>query len=276
VPTILITGAGSGMGRELAHRAASRGDRVIAALLPGERCGLEGNPAVSIITMDVGDDASVEAGFANAQLSESGLDCVVHCAGISPSGAVEVEPLDTLRHALNVNTVGSARVLRQALPLIRPTHGRIILFASLWGRVGGPMLSAYCASKHAIEAIVDSARRETRGQGIDIILIEPGVVRTNMVEQTVTGSRSGANSLPERYRALYGDLYQKFARMIDRESTGGVSVEEAADVIEQAMFAARPRTRYRVGKDAKAVIALASLLPDRALDGVFRKMLDRQ
>jgi hypothetical protein len=97
-----------------------------------------------------------------------------------------------------------------------------------------------------------------------------------MVEQTVTGSRSGANSLPERYRALYGDLYQKFARMIDRESTGGVSVEEAADVIEQAMFAARPRTRYRVGKDAKAVIALASLLPDRALDGVFRKMLDRQ
>lgn len=265
------------MGHEIVRRAVERGDRVVATVLPGEGAGLATAPQLSVIQMDVGDDVSVVEAFATADrvLAGQPLDCVIHCAGISPSGAVEVEPISTLQHTLNINTVGSARVLQQALPRLRTAQGRILLFASLWGKVGGPMLSAYCASKHAIEAIVDSARRETHGQGVDIVLLEPGVVRTHMVAGTVTGSRSGADNLPEAYRGLYGELYEKFARLIERESTGGVSVQQAADVIERAAFAAQPRTRYRIGTDAKAVVALSRILSDRALDGVFRTMLNK-
>lgn len=278
MPTILITGAAHGMGRELVRRAVTRGDRTIATILPGEDASALGDDAhLSVMPLDVGSDDAVLAAFAtiDALLDGSSLDLVINCAGISPSGALEVEPISTLERVLNVNALGSARMIKHALPRLRGHRGRIIVFASLWGRVGGPMLSAYCASKHAVEAIVDSARRETHGQGVDIILMEPGVVRTNMVAGTVTGSRSGADHLSPEYRGLYGDLYEKFARMIAREADGGVSVEQAADVIERAAFARRPRTRYRIGKDAKAVVGLSNILSDRGFDAVFRRMLNR-
>jgi NAD(P)-dependent dehydrogenase (short-subunit alcohol dehydrogenase family) len=275
---IMITGTGHGMGQELARRAGERGDRVFATVLPGEDgAALEAYPSVTVLALDVGSDESVDRGFEEIDrlLAGAPLDLVIHCAGVSPSGALEVEPIASLERVLNINTLGTARVLRKALPRLRGHRGRIVLFSSLWGKVAGPMLSAYCASKHAIEAIVDATRRETHGQGLDIILIEPGVVRTNMVAGTVTGSRAGADQLPAEHRAVYGDLYERFARMIERESTGGVSVETAADVIEGAAFARRPKTRYRIGMDAKAVVGLSRLLPDRWFDSVFRSMLNR-
>jgi NAD(P)-dependent dehydrogenase (short-subunit alcohol dehydrogenase family) len=209
VRTILITGAGSGMGRELARRALARGDRVIAAVLNRDEALAIGGPAdrLAVIEIDVGSSASVDAGFLEVDRALAGapLDLVIHCAAIAPSGALEVEPLETFERTLNVNVVGSARVLRQSLPRLRGSHGRILLFASLWGKVAGPMLSAYCASKHAIEAIADSVRRETEGQGVDIVLIEPGVVRTNMVAGSVSGSRAG-DLAPAAAPALWRDL----------------------------------------------------------------------
>lgn len=276
--TIMITGAAHGMGHEVARRAIARGDRVIATVLPGENAETLGDHAnLTVVEIDVGLDESVAAAFEAADRALQGvpLDIVVNCAGISPSGALEVEPTAMLERVLNTNTVGSARIIKHSLPRLRGHRGRILLFSSLWGRVAGPMLSAYCASKHATEAIVDSTRREIRGQDVDIVLIEPGVVRTNMVAGTISNSRAGADHLPEKYRALYGDIYDKFARMIAREATGGVSVEQAANVIERAAFAARPKTRYKVGKDAKAVIALTAILPDRTFDVIFNKVLDR-
>ena len=276
--TILITGAGSGMGRELARRAVSRGDFVVAGIHDhDERRNLPAADNLAVIFMDVGSSGSVMEGFMQLDsiIGDRKLDLVINCAGISPSGAIEVEPIEVLERTLNVNAVGTARVIKAALPRLRQSGGRILVFASLWGKVAGPLLGAYCASKHAIEALVDSVRRETHGQGVDIVLIEPGVVRTNMVAQTVSGSRSGSDGLPEEHRPFYAPIYERFARMIERESTGGVSVEQAADVIERAAFAKAPATRYTIGKDAKAVIALSRILPDRALDLVFRKMLAR-
>ena len=277
---VMITGAGTGMGRELVQRSLARGDTTIATVLTEAEAGSLGKQEknLHVRIMDVSCTDSVIQAFSDldAILGDQPLDRVIHCAGISPSGAVEVEDIEVLMRTLNVNAVGTARVLQAALPRLRGHKGRIVLFSSLWGKVAGPMLSAYCASKHAIEAIVDSARRETLGQDVDIVLIEPGVVRTHMVDQTVSGSRSGADALPEKHRSLYGDLYTKFANMIERESTGGVSVERAADIIEKASSDRKPKTRYRIGADSKAVITLASILPDRVLDRVFRTMLDRK
>ncbi|MBN3788533.1 SDR family NAD(P)-dependent oxidoreductase [Burkholderia sp. Ac-20353] len=277
--TIMITGAGSGMGQELARRALARGDRVIATVRNHRDASELGehHDKLIVVEMNVGSSSSVEAAFiqVDRELAGKPLDLIMHCAAIAPSGALEVEGVELLEQTLNVNAVGVARILRHALPRLRGHRGRILLFSSLWGKVAGPMLSAYCASKHAIEAITDSVRREIEGQDIDIVLIEPGVVRTNMVSGSVSGSRAGSEQLPASFRSLYGSIYERYARLIERESTGGLSVDQAAALIERAAFTAAPRTRYSVGRDAVLVKALARLLPDKALDAVFRKMLNR-
>jgi len=274
--SILITGAGSGIGKALVERAVARGDRTIAVVRSqADHDAYPKAPNLKVVRMDVSRSDSVTAGFAEADVWLAGtrLDAVVNCAAVCPLGAVEVQAPEVILDTLNTNAVGSARVLRAALPRLRGHNGRIALVTSLWGKVSGPMLSAYCSSKFAIEAIADAARRETEGQGVDIILIEPGVVRTKMVADQVDGAQAATDALPSEHAAVYGSLYRKYHAMIAKNSGGGVSADECAAGIEAAIFARKPRTRYRIGMDSKAVTTLARLLPDRALDSMFRSLL---
>jgi NAD(P)-dependent dehydrogenase (short-subunit alcohol dehydrogenase family) len=225
--------------------------------------------------MDVSSDESVAAAFRRVEAALAGttLDVVINCAAMCPMGALEVAPADLLLKTLNTNAVGSARVLKAALPLLRGHNGRIALLTSLWGRVSGPMLSAYCSSKWAIEAIADSARREIHGQDVSIIVIEPGVVRTRLVDNQVAEAADAASRLPANLGRIYGDLYRNYHAMIAKNANGGVSADQCAAAIEKAVFARRPRTRYRVGYDSKFLAGLAAVLPDRALDGLFRRLI---
>lgn len=273
---LLITGAGSGIGRELTNRAVARGDRVIATVRSEKDLASFGNHSnLHLVNMDVASTASVEKGFADldAWLNGTPLNVVINSAAICPLGALEVQPIEVIEQTLNTNAVGAARVLRASLPRLRGHDGRIALLTSLWGKVSGPMLSAYCASKFAIEALADATRRETHGHGVHIIVVEPGVVRTSMVKKQVEQSREAAAALQPEVRAHYGELYSKYSAMISKNSGGGLSAEECAAAIERIVFHKKPKTRYRVGGDSKAVTSLARLLPDTALDGVFKAML---
>ena len=273
---MLITGAGSGIGRAMVERAVARGDRTIAAVFSqSEAESLLAAANLHVVRIDVSASESVEAAFADADrwLNGTPINVVVNCAGYCPLGALEVLDPQVLLDTLNVNAVGSARVLRAALPRLRGHGGRIALVASLWGKVAGPMLSAYCASKFAIEAIVDTTRRETHDQDVSIVLIEPGVVRTPLVESQVAETAHSADTLPTEFAAAYGELYRKYHRLVAGNAGGGVSADECARQIEKAVFARKPPTRVKVGTDSKAVVALGWLLPDRALDWVFRKMM---
>lgn len=274
--SILITGAGSGIGRALVELALRQGDRVIAAVYAdAERENLGAGPNLHVVRMDVSSTDSVEDGFAaaDAWLKGESLDVVVNCAGVCPLGALEVQPETVLLDTLNINAVGSARVLRAALPRLRGHDGRIALVASLWGKVSGPMLSAYCASKYAIEAIVDATRREIAGQDVKIMVIEPGVVRTPLVARQVDEAERAAEALSGENARLYGGLYRKYHDMIRKNAGGGVSPEDCARQIYAAVTAARPATRYRVGSDAVAITTMARLLPDRMLDRAFGMLL---
>lgn len=273
--SLLVTGAGSGTGRALTERAAKRGDRVIAGVMTeAEADGLRGI-GLHVVRMDIGSTDSVRDGFsqADAWLGGDRLDAVVNCAGICPLGALEVQEPEVLLRTLDINAVGAARVLREALPRLRGHGGRIALVSSLWGKVSGPMLSAYCASKFAIEAIADAARRETRGQGVHIVVVEPGVVRTGLVARQVQEAHAAAASLPGAQAGAYGALYAKYAAMIEKNADGGVSAEECAATIDKALARSRPRTRVTVGKDAGAITTLGRLLSDRALDGLFARLI---
>ncbi|MET0984141.1 MAG: SDR family NAD(P)-dependent oxidoreductase [Steroidobacteraceae bacterium] len=271
---VLITGAGSGIGRELVNRAVARGDRVIATVRQEKDLPSFGNHNnLRVLLMNVGSTQSVEAGFAelDSWLAGTPLNAVINSAAICPLGALEIQPIEVIEQTLNTNAVGSARVLRASLPRLRGHDGRIALVTSLWGKVSGPMLSAYCASKFAIEAIADATRRETKGHGVHIMVVEPGVVRTSMVDGQVSQAQKAAAEF--KNDANYGALYAKYSAMISRNAGGGLSATECAAAIEKAVFAKKPKTRYQAGSDSKAITLLARLLPDSAIDRMFTAML---
>lgn len=273
---LLITGAASGIGKELVSRALDRGDEVFATQRSDR--GLEefaGRTGFHAIRMDVADSASVTAGFEEIDRLLAGrtLDGVINCAAVAPLSPVEVTPIEVLEQTLNTNTVGTLRIMQASMPRLRGHDGRLILVTSLWGKVSGPMVSAYAASKHAIEALVDSARRETKGIGPHITVVEPGVIKTRMLSSQLEGARQLANDIPADQQARYGELYRKYAGLVAKGSEQGISVSECAAQIEKVLHAAKPKARYQIGKDSKAVCLMARILPDSLLDGVFAMMM---
>jgi NAD(P)-dependent dehydrogenase (short-subunit alcohol dehydrogenase family) len=274
--TILVTGAGSGIGKAAALSAASRGDKVLATVFAeGEEKALAGIANIQTLRMDVSDTESVAAGFAEVDrlLAGTRLHAVVNSAGYCPLGAAELQSIELVQRTININYLGSVRVLQQALPRLRGHGGRLILLSSLWGKVAGPMLSAYSASKHAIEALADSARRETRGQDLHIVVVEPGAVRTPLMDRQLADAKAAYEGLSDPQRKSYGDLYRSYHALLVKSAPKGISAEQCAAVIERALTAPKPSTRYTAGSDAKAITLLARLLGDGPLDGLFKTML---
>lgn len=272
--SILVTGAEGGIGSELVSLLLANGDRVFASQLapiePHQPQGL-----LHRIRMDVGDDASVRDAFAQIDgiLATAPLDAVLHCAAIAPLGAMELLPLAVFQNVFNINTTGALRVIHQAIPRLAGHGGRLILVTSLWGRVAGPMVGAYAASKHAVEALADSLRRETKSMDFHVIVVEPGVVKTTMLENQRAGARALAAGLNQSEAARYGSLYNRYAKLVEKGAKGAITARAAALQITKILRISNPRPRYRLGQDAKLVCALAKLLPDRALDRLFQALL---
>jgi NAD(P)-dependent dehydrogenase (short-subunit alcohol dehydrogenase family) len=264
--TILVTGAGSGVGRALVERLLLRGDHVIASARNTDQLAEFAARGVTVVGMDLRSDESVRAGFAGIEK----LDAVVHCAAICPVGTVEFTSPDSYAETYNNNTLGSLRILQSSLPLLRQApSGRILLLTSLWGKLSGPFVSAYASSKHSIEALADSFRRETAGSSVRISVVEPGVILTKMFDQAIPDlERQVAAMSPEEER-LYGALWNDHRKLITNGGRGGMTADKCAEMIERALDARNPKARYAVGKDAKTMVTMARILSDRALDRVF-------
>jgi NAD(P)-dependent dehydrogenase (short-subunit alcohol dehydrogenase family) len=264
--TMLVTGAGGGIGHALAKRLLARGDHVIAAARRLDQVADLAAAGATCVAMDVGDDASVRAGFAGL----STLDAVVNCAAVAPAGTVEFTAPEQVAQVVNVNTLGALRVLQGALPLLRESgSGRLVLVSSLWGEVSGPFVSSYAASKHAIEALADSARRETIGQGVHISVVQPGVVKTPMYTNQLGDLDAAITALGPAEATVYGALYRDHRKVLASAGKGAITAEQCCAAIEKCLDARRPRPRYRVGTDARLMVGLGHLLSDRMLDRVF-------
>jgi NAD(P)-dependent dehydrogenase (short-subunit alcohol dehydrogenase family) len=271
---ILVTGAGGGIGRVLVGRLCSRGISVIAS---GRRLDQMADLAAAgaeLVSMDVGDDTSVRTAFEHmSKLFDGKIDAVVHCAAIAPLGTVEFTSPQSVAELLNVNTLGALRVLQASLPRLRKSAGgRFIFVSSLWGRISGPFVSTYAASKHAIEALADSVRRETRGQNIHISVVEPGVVKTNMLTNQLGDLEKKSAALGAEERAIYGKMYQAHAKLLVKAERAAITAEKCAIVLEKCLDSRHPRPRYRVGPDSKVLVALGRHLPDSVLDALFNSM----
>jgi NAD(P)-dependent dehydrogenase (short-subunit alcohol dehydrogenase family) len=270
---VLITGCSSGIGRATAEHLVDRGWTVYASARRPDSISDLADRGCRIVALDVTDEDSMRSAVAAVEEAEGAIGVLVNNAGYSQSGAIETLPLDRLRAQFETNVFGLVRMCQLALPgMRRGSWGRIVNLSSMGGRLTFPGGGAYHGTKHAVEAISDALRFEVRGFGVDVVVIEPGLITTQFGE-TAAGSIGGTRE------EVGDDPYADFNAAVGDATAGayegplarlGAGPETVARVIERAITARRPRTRYVVTPSARLALAQRRLLPDRAWDAFMR------
>ena len=269
---VLVTGASTGIGEATALHLRELGFDPVAGVRRDEDADRLGGQGLRTVRLDVTDEEQIAA--AGEAIGDGALAGLVNNAGVAVAAPLEFVPLDQLRRQLEVNLIGQVAVTQAFLPALRRAGGRIVNVSSIGGRVALPLLAPYSASKFALEGVSDSLRRELRTQGVDVILIEPGGVKTpiwgkgNELADELTGQ------MPPEGDRLYGRLIANVRKeTVKIEKERGLPPRAVAEVIGKALTADRPRTRYVVGNDARIRAQLARLLPDRVMDRLIGRAL---
>ncbi len=277
--TIFITGASSGIGLASAQRLDRHGFRVFAGVLPGEDTAPlrdSFSDQVHIIPIDITDAAMIASAQAEIErtLNGEGLYGLFNNAGVGITAPLELVPVEALRRQLEVNLIGHFAVTQALLPLIRQARGRIVNNSSVAGRVALPGMGPYSMSKFALEAFTDTLRLELRQWGIHVAAIEAGVISTPIWKRGIAHTDEIVAEVPEPLRRLYEPLLSALHIVAQRYSSGGAPPDRVAAAVEHAFTAARPRTRYLVGSDARRVNLIAWLLPNRWADNIIMSEYD--
>lgn len=270
--TVLVTGASTGIGAATALHLKQLGFDSVGAVRKEEDAERLRAAGLRTVKLDVTDPAAIAA--AREELGDGPLAGLVNNAGIAVAGPLEFLPLDELRLQLEVNVVGQVAVIQAFLPALRAGCGRIVNVSSIGGRFALPLVAPYNASKFALEAISDSLRRELYGQGMEVILIEPGGVKTPIWDKSNEMADQIQRQMPPDAERIYGKLIDGVRKAtVEIAQEKGIEAREVAEVIGRAMTAKRPRTRYLVGTDAKIRGPMAKILPDRLMDRAVAKQL---
>lgn len=277
MPLALITGASTGIGRATALRLAASGWTVLAGVrdpAAGERLEQESPQGrVIALTLDVTDPEQIAQAVerVSEQTASGGLDGLVNNAGIGISGPLELISDEDLRRQFDVNLFGQVAVTRAMLPALRAAGGRIVLVSSIGGRVTMAFSAPYAASKHALEAVGDALRVELRSSNVKVVLVEPGSVATPIWDKSRVEAESV--TVPPDLQQQYGHVQAAMDKAMQSTARRGVPPEDVAATIERALTSGRPRARYVVGKDARAMLAAKRLLPDLIFDRFARRAL---
>ena len=268
---VLVTGCSTGIGRATAERLVQGGFDVFATARRPETLEQLKGLGCRTLAVDVTDEESMVRAVRSVVEATGAVGVLVNNAGYAEYGPVEETPVDALRRQLETNVVGLTRLTQLVLPEMRAQGwGRIINLSSIAGRISFPGCAYYSASKYALEAITDALRFEVRPFGVAVSLIEPGAIKTAFDEAAV--ARLHANT---REGSPYETYNEGMAKTVARAYEGGMSAKagrpnDVAKVIERAIRARRPRSRYRVGAGVPMMLATRKLLPDRTLDLVLR------
>jgi NAD(P)-dependent dehydrogenase (short-subunit alcohol dehydrogenase family) len=263
---ILITGCSSGIGRATAEYLAQRGSTVYATARRVETLAHLERSGCRTMALDVLDDDSMKAAVETVDAEHGSVGALINNAGYAVSGAIEAVSIDAIRTEFETNVFGYVRMAQLVLPAMRRAGtGRIVNVSSVAGRVTMPGAGAYAASKYAIEAISDALRFEVRGFGVDVVVIEPGPIRTEFT--------ASANSALDQAGAGPYSAYHAAVAKADAETDGSFLAgkpEQVARTIEHAISAGRPRPRYRVTPIAHVLPKLRGVLGDRGFDALLR------
>jgi NADP-dependent 3-hydroxy acid dehydrogenase YdfG len=269
--SVLITGCSSGIGAATAAELAAHGHTVYATARRPETLTELADAGCQTLALDVTDEDSMAAAVAEVEKREGGsIGVLVNNAGYSQSGAVESIPLDDIRRQFETNVFGLIRMNQLVLPGMRKSgSGRIINIGSMGGKLTFPGGGIYHATKYAVEAISDAMRFEVQGFGVDVVLVEPGLIRTEFAG-TAVGSTSNLNDGPyAEFNSRVGTVTAEiYAGPLAKVAGGGP--DAVAKVIRKAIDAKRPKARYTVTPSASLGILQRQLTPDRVWDLAMR------
>jgi NAD(P)-dependent dehydrogenase (short-subunit alcohol dehydrogenase family) len=269
---VIVTGASSGIGEAIALHLREGGFSVLAGVRRDEDAERLRTRGLTPIRLDVTDPEQLAA--ARAEVGDRPLAGLVNNAGILRGGPLEFVPIDDLRRQLEVNVIGQVAVTQAFIGGLRAGRGRIVNVGSISGRLASPMIGPYVAAKFALEGLTDTLRRELALQGIEVIMIEPGGVKTPLLGKTSQWAEQlhgdGPPELAQRYGAMLTVMLEQ-TNKTDRQT--GIDASAVAEVVGKALTVRRPRTRYLVGRDAIIQATMAKLLPDRVVDRLLLNLI---
>jgi len=258
---ILITGASSGIGRESAKLLAAEGNIIYVAARRLERMKELDSPNVHLLAMDLSDDDSMVAGINTIMAKEGRIDVLLNNAGYGSYGALEDVPISEARYQFEINIFGLARLIQLVLPYMRPRRsGTIINISSIGGKIGEPHGSWYHATKFAVEGLSDSLRMELHQFNINVVIIEPGAIKTEWTRIAMDHLEKVSG------KTAYKDGVARHLRMFATADKQGSDPIVVARTIVKAINASRPQTRYATGGGAKLILFMRRILSDRMFD----------
>ncbi len=265
---ILITGASSGMGKDFARELLKDGHIVYGAARRLDKMDDIKVLGVKTINMDVTDEASMVQGVDAIIKAEGRLDVLINNAGFGSYGAIEDVPIADAKYQLDVNVFGAARLAQLVIPQMRKQHfGRIINISSIGGKFAMPLGGWYHASKFALEALSDALRNEVKPFGIDVVVIEPGGVKSEWSDIAMD------NLVKISGNGEYDKMANKFAEMSKTQGHRVAEPEVITKLVRKAIDAKNPKTRYSGGFMAGPLLFLRKILSDRMMDKLFMSQL---
>jgi NADP-dependent 3-hydroxy acid dehydrogenase YdfG len=294
---VLLTGCSSGIGHATALRLARSGWTVYASARRPATIAELADAGCRTLTLDVTDTDSMRAAVETVEQAEGAVGVLINNAGYSQSGAIETVPMEAVRRQFETNVLGLVQLTQLVLPKMRAQRwGKIVNLGSMGGRLTFPGGGCYHATKYALEAISDALRFELRGFGIDVVLLEPGLITTAFgdaatasmtatvdmaatADMTATGSIADGESADADAAGAGEDPYAHFNATVGAVTAGayagpmrhfGAGPERVAKVIERAITSRRPPARITITPSAKVLLATRRLLSDRAWDAAMR------
>lgn len=269
----LITGSSSGIGFETSLLLARNGIYTYATMrnlsksqeildITKKEC-----LPLKVLTLDVTDEKLIQKAIDMVMHEQNRIDILVNNAGYSLVGALEQISMDEIKEEFKTNFFGIIKLIQKVLPQMRKQRsGRIINISSLAGRIGLPLVSAYVSSKFALEGLSESLKYEVQDFGIHVILIEPGVIKTNFIKnlkigkQVITSENGDVNT--SNADLPYAEMIQKRISAFKPRFEKGSSPKEVADTILEAVTSDKPEFRYIVGKDASKLMDIRNNTSD--------------
>jgi NAD(P)-dependent dehydrogenase (short-subunit alcohol dehydrogenase family) len=278
IKSVVITGASRGIGKACTLLLDRLGFKIFAGVRrpeDGEQLKKQSTGNVIPVIIDVTDKKSIESAARDiaGMLNDNGLYGLVNNAGIAVGGPIEFMPMERIREQFEINVFGQVSVIQQFLPLIRRGKGRIINISSKEGIIAMPFIGPYCASKFALEAFSDALRMELKHWDIPVLIIEPGTIATQIIERSIASAEECIKELPRHANELYESCFHSARKAADKILKSAIPVDAAARTVLKALTDKKPKTRYTVGLDAKAIAVMCKILPDGMLDRIILKQM---
>jgi NAD(P)-dependent dehydrogenase (short-subunit alcohol dehydrogenase family) len=270
---VLVTGCSSGIGAATAEHLAAKGWTVYASARKPATLASLAEKGCRTLALDVTDEESMKAAVAAVEEAEGAVGVLVNNAGYSQSGAIEDVAIDSVRRQFDTNVFGLVRMTQLVLPgMRRQGWGKVVNVSSMGANFTFPGGGFYHSTKYAVEAISDALRFEVRDFGVDVVIIQPGIIRTNF-DQAAVGAMSEASTGDGTYSKFNAAVAKSTQEVYEEGPLAklGGGPETVARAIEKAISARRPKPRYRVTPSARLLTGLGRRIPTRMWDAMMRQ-----